>query len=209
MKTFIYIIALVIGVSAQAKTDVSGSLDQIKQNEENSKFNKKQYSDNVEIASKNIAEVSAAIKQLREQKAQLISNAQNLEKNRAIVDKMKEKLAEHSKDEAAALKKEETQIAQLKATLDKLEANKKQREENIAAYSQKIDDVNKEKADWDSQKQAFQAIQKELDSKESTATQEREKWMAKRKGYQDETTKWEKESEIAEQNRIKFQRLNN
>jgi hypothetical protein len=33
--------------------------------------------------------------------------------------------------------------------------------------------------------------------------------MAKRKGYQDETNKWEKESEVAEQNRVKFERLNN
>src|SRR5665213_3032148 len=131
MKATVLLAVFALSISAHAKTDVSGQLDQIKTNEENAKYNKKQYSDNVEIATKNIAEVTAALKQLREQKAQLITNAQNLEKNRAIVDKMKEKLAEHSKDESVALKKEETQIAQLKATLEKLEANKKQREDNI------------------------------------------------------------------------------
>src|SRR4051812_19831419 len=120
MKTLIYIAALVMGLQAHAKTDVSGQLEQIKQNEENAKSNKKQYTENVEIASKNVSEVTAAIKQLHEQKAQLISNSQNLEKNRAVVEKMKEKLAEHAKTEQAALKKDEAQIAALKATLEKL-----------------------------------------------------------------------------------------
>jgi chromosome segregation ATPase len=198
---------LILGLSAQAKTDVNTALEQMQTNEDNAKSNKKQYQDNVDIATKNIAEVSAAIKQLHEQKTQLVSNAQNLDKNRAVVDKMKEKLAEHSKDETALLKKEEAQIAQLQATLQKLEANKKQRESNIAAYQQKIADVDKEKADWDAQKQAFVQIQKELDSKEAAAVIERDKWMQKRKGYQTEASKWEKESEIAEQNRVKFNKL--
>jgi len=48
---------------------------------------------------------------------------------------------------------------------------------------------------------------KELDSKETVASTEREKWMQKRKGYQTEATKWDKESEIAEQNRIKYDKL--
>lgn len=200
---------LIWAFSAEAKTDVTGALEQVKANEVNAKSNKKQYEENVDIASKNIAEVTTAIKQLHDQKIQLVSNAQNLEKNRAIVEKMKEKLAEHSKEETALLKKEDAQIAQLKVTLEKLEANKKQREDNIVAYQQKIADVDKEKAEWDSQKQTFVQIQKELDTKEATAVTEREKWLQKRKGYQTEATKWEKESEVAEQNRVKFDKLKN
>lgn len=208
--SFVIVISvLLLALNADAKTDVSGSLQQLKSNEDNAKSNKKQYEENADIASKNIVEVTAAIKQLRDQKNQLSGNAQNLEKNRAILDKMKEKLQDYSKDETAQLKKEDMEISALRATLTKLETNKKQHEENLETYKQKIADVEKEKADWDAQKQAFVAIQKELDSKEAKAMAEREKWLDKRKGYRGEASKWEKESEVAEQNRVKFDKLKN
>lgn len=198
---------LAVSVAASAKTDVQGALGQLKTNEENAKANHKQYNENAEIASKNIVEVTAAIKQLREQKTALSGNAANLQKNLLILDKMKEKLQGFSKDEQTALKKEEAQIAQLKATLEKLEANKQKREANIDAYTQKMADVEKEKAEWGEQKEAFASIQKELDGKENKAMAEREKWLEKRKGYRDEATKWDKEAQIAEHQRVKFDRL--
>lgn len=196
-----------VGTSASAKTDVKGALGQLKTNEENAKSNQKQYEENADIASKNIVEVTAAIKQLRDQKAQLTSSAANLNKNLAILEKMKERLATFSKEEQTAMKKEDAQIAQLKASLEKLEANKAKREQNIASYSEKIVEVDKEKADWQEQHQAFASIQKELAVKEAKAMTEREKWIEKRKGYRGESAKWEKESQLAEQARVKFDKL--
>lgn len=198
---------LVLSFNAYAKTDVGGALQQLKTNEENAKSNHKQYNDNAEISSKNIVEVTAAIKQLREQKAQLNSNAANLQKNLAILDKMKERLQTFSKEEQAQVKKEEAQIAQLKATLEKLEANKLKREQNIEAYTAKITEVDKEKADWAEQHKTFASIQKELDNKETKALAEREKWIEKRKGYRTEAGKWEKEADLAHQARVKMDRL--
>ena len=52
-------------------------------------------------------------------------------------------------------------------------------------------------------------IQKEIDGKETKALAEREKWIEKRKGYRGEQAKWEKESEVAEQQRVKFDKLKN
>lgn len=196
-----------VSMSATAKTDVNGALTQLKTNEENAKSNYKQYEDNAEIASKNIVEVTAAIKQLRDQKAQLNSSAANLNKNLAILDKMKERLQTFSKEEQTAMKKEDAQIAALKASLEKLEANKAKREQNISSYAEKIAEVDKEKTDWQEQHQAFASIQKELDTKETKALAEREKWIEKRKGYRGESAKWEKESQVAEQARVKFDKL--
>jgi chromosome segregation ATPase len=210
MKTYTKLTLLAVILFTQgawAKTEISEALQQIKTNEDNAKGNKKQYQENESIASKNIVEVTAAIKALREQKSQLITNTQNLDRNRAILEKMQQKLQEYTQGETQALKKEDAQIAQLKTTLSKLETNKKQHEENLATYQQKINDVNTEKADWDSQKQATVQIAKDLDSKEAKALSEREKWIAKRKGYHDEAVKWDKESEIAEQHRVKFDKL--
>src|SRR5262245_43697904 len=88
-------LGLATSSAAFGKTDVDGAIDQLKTNEENAKANKKQYQENVDIVTKNINEVAAAIKTLHDQKTQLVSNSQNLEKNRAAVEKMKAKLAEH------------------------------------------------------------------------------------------------------------------
>lgn len=196
-----------VSMSASAKTDVTGTLGQLKTNEQNAKSNHKQYEDNADISSKNIVEVTAAIKALRDQKAQLTSSAANLNKNLAILEKMKERLQTFSKEEQTAMKKEDTEIAQLKNQLEKLEANKAKREQNISSYSEKITEVDNEKADWQEQHQAFASIQKELDSKENKAMTEREKWIEKRKGYRGESAKWEKESQVAEQSRVKFDKL--
>ena len=38
---------------------------------------------------------------------------------------------------------------------------------------------------------------------------EREKWIEKRKGYRTEGAKWQKESDLAEQHRVKFDKLKN
>lgn len=210
MKTARYLALLpllTLTLNASAKTDVKAALSALKTNEDNAKANHKQYDENAEIASKNIVEVTNAVKQLRDQRAALAGNAQNLQKNLAILDKMKERLQQFSKEEAAQLKKEEAQIAQLKATLEKLEANKVKREANLDAYAQKVTEVEKEKTDWAEQKEAYAAIQKELDSKEAKALAEREKWIEKRKGYRAEAGKWEKESQVAEQQRVKFDKL--
>ncbi len=210
MRTLTYtalIPLLALSFSVSAKTDVKGALEQLKTNEQNAKSNEKQYNENAEISSKNIVEVTAAIKQLRDQKNSLNGNALNLQKNLAILDKMKERLQQFSKEESASMGKEDKQIAALKATLEKLEANKAKREQNIETYAQKITEVEKEKADWQEQHQAFASIQKELNAKEQKALAEREKWIEKRKGYRGEAAKWDKESQVAEQARVKFDRL--
>jgi chromosome segregation ATPase len=205
-KTILVTIAM-LAVSAHAKTDVGATVQQLKTNEENAKANLKQYQVNTDISSKNIAEVNEALKQIRGQRTQLTSNAQNLEKNRAILDKMKVKLQEFKNDEAAQLKREDAQIAQLRKTLEVLEANKAKREQNMTTYDAKIAEVEKEKGDWDGQKAVFTTLSQELDKKEKTALAERQRWIEKRDGYKTEADKWSKEAKVAEETRVKFDKL--
>lgn len=207
MKKLILVPMLMVGTAAFAKTDVAATLQQLKVNEENAKHNLKQYESNMEISNKNINEVSEALKQIRAQRTQLMSNAQNLDKNRATLDKMKMKLQEYKKDEQAALVKEDAQIQQLRKVLEVLEANKAKREQNIATYDQKVGEVEREKMDWDSQKGVFTTLQAELDKKEKTALSERERWVEKRNGYKLEADKWGKEAKVAEETRVKFDKL--
>ncbi len=198
---------LLICGSAVGKTDTAATMQQLKTNEENAKANHKQYETNADISSKNISAVNEAIKQVRTQRTQLTSNAQNLEKNRAILDKMKLKLQEFKKEEITQAAKEESQIQQLRKVLETLEANKMKRDQNIQAYDQKIAEVDREKADWDSQKTVFASLQAEIDKKEKTAVTERDRWIERRNGYRQEADKWGREAKVAEETRVKFDKL--
>ena len=206
-KHVIGLTIIAVSMPAFAKTDVPAAMGQLKVNEENAKGNRKQYDDNVEIATKNVVEVTAAIKQLREQRARMSGSSQSLEKNLAILDTVKAKLIGFKAEETAAQKKEDMQVAQIKGLLEKLEANKAKRQQNLAAYDQKLAEVETERGDWSMQKQSFGSIQKELDQKEAKASAERDQWIAKRNGYRDESAKWDKEAKAAEEQRIKYEKL--
>ena len=208
MKTQLSILAtLLLSTPAFAKTDVKGALAQLKANEENAKANQKQFDDNADVASKNIVEATTAVKLLRDQRAQLTGGVNNLEKNRAILGKVKERLQSFRHDEDAQIKREQAQVATLKEQIAKLEANQAKRQANIAAYDLKIAEVDQERAGWDGQRQNAGEIQKQIDAKEQKALAQREEWIEKRKGFRAEATKWSAESQNAEQTRIKFDRL--
>ncbi len=198
---------LLLGPSADAKTNVPKALEQLKTNEVNAKANFKQYKENEDISGQNIVEATAAVKKLRDQKQQLSSNAANLEKNRAILDQMKTKYKEYQAQESKVMEQEAAEIARLQALLDKLEANRLARQKNIESYDAKIAEVDNEKASWDAQSAAFAEVQREIASKETEALAARQKWIDKRKEYRAEAVKWQKESKIAENHRAKFARL--
>ncbi|HAG90419.1 MAG TPA: hypothetical protein DCL41_01020 [Bdellovibrionales bacterium] len=202
------IAGLSIGALAFAKTNVKEALSQLKENEVNAKDNLKQYEVNREISKKNAEEVTSAIKELRAQRKALGENSQNLEKNRAILDAMKKKIVVFKKQEQDLLKTEEAQKAQLQALIDKLESNRLKREQNIAAYDQKIVEIENEKQNWDRQKSEMVAIHEEINAKEKVALKEREKWINKYKGYGSEAKKWDRQAASAEETRVKFEQLN-
>ncbi|MGE0764268.1 MAG: hypothetical protein AB7N80_13380 [Bdellovibrionales bacterium] len=207
MTRLVAVIALCSAAIAEARTDVKASMEQLKENTENSKNNYEQYKNNMEISSNNVVETTKAIKELRDQRKQLAANQTNIEKNKASIEKMKQKLAGHKVTELEKMKKEEAQIAEVRAVLEKLEANKRQREMNLTAYDTKIQELEKEKAEWDSQRQAAGELSRELDLKEKEVLAEREKWIEKKKGYRSEALKWHKQAQVAEQTETKFKRL--
>ncbi len=198
---------MLLTMKADAKTDVVGSLEQLKDNVSNSQSNLDQYKNNVDITSGNIKETTDAVKELRVQKAQLISNGQNVTKNKALLDQMKLKIEGFKAQENEKLKLEEAQIAEVRALLEKLEANKVQRQTNLAAYDQKVKEIEQEKADWDQQKNMMVSLLKDIDNKEKDALAERAKWIEKRAGYKTEATKWEQTNKLADQTYTRFKKL--
>ena len=120
---------------------------------------------------------------------------------------MKSQIQGFKEEEGQKIKSDEAQIAEVKALLEKLEESKRKRELNIAAYAQKMIEIEKEKSDWDKQRAAMTQLKTELELKEQEALAEQKKWDEKKKSYSAETDKWQKASRSAEQIQAKYKRL--
>lgn len=205
-----YLIIFAIALSAQtawAKTDGKANLEKLKTNADNSSANYDQYKANRDISTDNVVETTKAIKELRKQRDQLASNAKNADKNRAALDQMIVKINALKAKEQATMKSEEAQIAKVREVLNKLEANKKQREDNLALYDQKVKEAETEKATWADAQKSIVQINADLDKKEKEATAEREKWLGKKQAYHDEALKWGKQNQADDQAYTKFKKL--
>ena len=95
----------------------------------------------------------------------------------------------------------------MREVLNKLEANKKQREDNMALYDQKIKDAETEKATWADAQKSMAQMNADLDKKEKEAMTEREKWLGKKQAYHDEALKWGKQNQADDQAYTKFKKL--
>ena len=202
------ILTLVVAIAAEARTTVKESLEQLKTNAENSEFNYRQYQDNLDVVNKNVEQSDKAIKELKKLKSQLISNTQNVDKNKkALVDMEKEILVLKQKEQAK-LAQEEKHLETVRKILADLEANKKKREENALAYDKMTEQVKQEQQDWDKQVQEMTNLQAEIGKKEAAALTEKKNWEAKRKDYEAEAKKWERQASSSRGAYDKIKKLN-
>ena len=207
MKHAIILALLFTSGSVFAGTDVKGSIEKLKTNEDNAKSNFKQYQANVDVSSKNIKEAEEALRQLREQKKKLLMSGGDIDKNRVALDQVQKRLEGYKAHESEEMKKEDVHLAKLQEMVKRLEANKDQRTKNIAEYDSKIADVEKERQNWQSSQQEVGALKKEIEDKETKAVAERDKWVVKKKDYQAEAAKWEKQSHTASEMRAKVEKM--
>lgn len=208
MKTKLLVLALTVATStAAAKTDTTAQIDKLKTNAENSEANYNQYKSNLDIVNKNINQADMALKDVKKMNTQLIQNTKNVDKNKLALVKLEQDLNGLKAKEQAKIKSEEAQIAEVKKMLEKLEANKKQREMNLVTYDQKIEEVKKEQAEWGNQVAQMASLQKQLSDKEKKAGEEKAAWSAKRKDYESEATKWQAQAQNSRETYSKYKRL--
>lgn len=195
------------GMRLSAKTNAGATLEQLKTNAENSDYNYKQYQDNLDIVNKNIEQSDKAAKELRALKKQLESNTKNVAKNKKSLADMQVEILKMKASEQDRIAKDEKQIDEVKKIMSKLEANKAKRLENIAAYDQMNVQVQEELKDWDTQVQQMTVLQKELDSKEKKAVDEKSNWLSKRKDYTAEAKKWAAQSQKSKETYNKYKKV--
>jgi hypothetical protein len=207
MKYLMVLSVLLYTCATQAKTDTKAAVEQLKINAENSDANYKQYQDNMDIVNNNVVEAQKAINELEKLKKQLVLNTKNVGKNKMGLEKMEKDILLLKAKENERILAEDKQIAQTKALLEKLEANKKKREENQIAYDKMVEQVKLENAQWDEQVKQMDELLAQIDAKTNKANAEKQTWVNKRKDYEEEATKWKKESLEARESYNKLQKV--
>lgn len=208
MKKLTVILALTLfSITTHAKTNVDVEVGKLKENAENSSHNHKQYQTNLDIVERNIKQADEAGKELDRLRTQLEKNVKNVDQNKMALGKLETDIIGFKTAEQEKTKKDDQQLAELKALMEKIENNKKQRLLNIQAYDKKLAEIKNERAQWDKQVQQMADLQKQIGQKKQTAMTEKSNWTKKRSDYSSEADKWKKESDTASKQYEKYSQL--
>ncbi len=194
---------------AQADSDVQNQLKQISVNAENSQKNKDSYEKNQKISEENVKAIETNLKALVNQRSQITENAKKADQNVATMSKQEEQIKELVKKETATIEAERRQMEQLDAKITLLNANMRKRQENLADYQTKLDNMNREKQEWVGQKKSSDDVVKIIDQKEKQASVERNDWKRKSQTYATEVRKWGAEADSNRSIHKKYEKLNN
>jgi len=207
---FKLIITLIVGLAfsdAFARTDVTEQLGVLKQNHVNSSDNYNQYKENYNISKENLKQSKIALKKLKNLKNKLAANTQNVQKNKLVLKKMTQKISEFKQAELNEISKEQQKIEQLQSAVLKLEALIEKRNQNVAAYDEKLGEIEEEKQNWETQKAQLAEINQTLDRKIASTSEDQKVWTAKKADYKTEAVKWNKQAKILKKNYIRIKRL--
>lgn len=193
--------------TAQAKTDVPGKIQQLKENAENSRVNLKQYEDNLKTVTTNLSETEKALKSIEKQKQALSKQTSESQKGRASLDVVKKQISGYLTAEKQKLDAEQKQIEEIKKTLAQLQANAQKRQENIAQYDDKMKKIDTEYASWTERNQSIVELEQALQAKEIQAREDNKRLVAKRASYEDEISKWRKQIRVSEREYANYSKL--
>lgn len=205
--TTVFLMSAMAASPAIAKTNVMEKVAQLRENQDASKENLKQYEDNLKTVDANLAATKKALKDLDMQKKALAKQTGDTAKGKQSVDKVKNELNGYMKTEQAKLDAERKQIEELKKTLATLEANAQQRAENLAQYQEKMDKVDSELASWGERNQSIIELEQALTQKQQLAEADHKRLTEKKASYENEVGKWKKQVRVSERTYENFSGL--
>lgn len=191
------IMMAVLGCSsmALAQTSAKEGLDKLKLNIENSKSNTSDYKKNLEIVDQNINEITKAKGSVEEQRKQVqVQVDENNKRIKKTEDQEKEitkLITEEKKNQAL----EEQKIKDLEQALAKLKDNQIKRQQNLADYQAQLNLNSEDKKSWQARGGQLKEQMDQVSSKTKQVLSMDNEWKGKKKGYEAEISRWEKETE--------------
>lgn len=192
-----------------AKTEINDQLERLKTNQENSEHNLKQYEINQKIVEQNLDEVNKAVEQLKTNKAHVKKSQKSVAENEKIIDKAVADIQRESEKEKRSMTDEQAKLAEVEKLAEKLRANIALREQNIAAYNARVQELNQTKGTLGEREKAVAELDQALEVKYQQAMNEHKEWSGKQKAYSEEVAKWKKNRNDSEQMHKNFERLKN
>lgn len=199
--------AILFGAPVLAKTDIKAKQQQLQENIGASKTNLEQYENNLRTVVTNLAETERALKTIERQKVAIGKQTGDSAKDQKNVDAARAEVEGQLKAERDKMAAEDKQIEELKAALQRLEANRAKRQINVTTYEERLQKVDGEKAAWGERSQSIVDLEQALRAKEDEAKAERKRLQAKKAEYEEEIAKWKKQIRIAERSSANFGRL--
>lgn len=212
MKTNQWMTLLAVTAAAQigfAKTEVSDQLERLKTNQENSEHNLKQYETNQKIVEQNLSEVNVSVEQLKTNKAHVKKSQKSAAENEKVIDKAVGDIKVEVDKEKKLMSDEQLKLAEVEKLAEKLRANLALREQNIATYNARVQELQQTKATLGEREKAVADLDQALEVKYQQAMNEHKEWSGKQKAYADEVAKWKKNRNDSEQMHKNFDRLKN
>lgn len=197
----------IVSVTALAKTDLAGKIEQLKENAENSKVNLKQYEDNYGTVVSNLAETEKALRAIDRQKKALAKQTSDTAKGKVGIEATKKQLDGLIVDEKQKLDAEMKQIEELKKALAQIEDNVGKRQANLANYEEKMQKIDVEFASWSERNQSIIELEQALEAKEAQARADNKRLAEKKAHYEAEISKWKKQVRVSEREYSNFAKL--
>lgn len=191
----------------QAKQTADGGIASIKENLENAKTNLEEYKKNLKIVEGNIQEVSKAKAKVEEQKKQVASQVKENQTNQQRLQKGEAEITKLTKDEEAKSAQEDKKILELQAMIAKIQENKAKREQNVQAYKVQQTQLGEEKKVWDQRGLTLKDQEKQVADRLKALGGQEAEWRNKKRGYEGEISRWQKEIDKQQKNYNQFKDL--
>ena len=206
-SAIVFGLALMVGGTASARTDVKAKQQQLSENLSASKSNLEQYETNLKTVLSNIAETEKALKTLEKQRLAATKQGTQSGKDQQTVEAAKAEVNALLKAERDKALAEDKQIEELKLALARLEENKTKRAANIAVYEERLKKVETDQAGWGERSQSITDLEQGLKLKEEEARAEKKRLLAKKAEYEEEITKWKKQVRVSERAASNFSKV--
>lgn len=190
-------ILAVIGFSREADAQLTAreGLGQIKSNLENSRENLTSYKKNLQVVDGNVQEVAKARQQLDSQRGTLAKAVQENNQQMATYSRQENEVMLLIKEEQTKLTQEQAKIDELMKIVNQLKDNQKKRESNIQSYKSQMNQAALEKKEWQERGEEIKRAHAELQGRNQSLVSQETEWRGKRKGYEGEVVRWQKEVE--------------
>jgi chromosome segregation ATPase len=208
-KTFVIAALLLMPSFLFADDNVGAQLDKLKTNADNAEFNRKEYEKNLDIVDKNVKEIDKAMDGLKKNKEDVRKQIANSAENKKNLEKQKGQLNGLVTKEEKSIADEQKKIDALMAKINELKANQDKRSKNVAAYQEKVKEIDAEFADWDNQQKKIAELDGLIDKKTADAGKEKQAWLEKKRSYDIQVKKWKDEEAKASRESKNYNKLNN